>query len=114
MSFDSLIILPIAIGFGLLYWSSLIDENHPILKLMLQFMFFPLIFLSIQLSVVSATLLYSADSTLVTNLSEFAYYTGWLMYAVGVYYMFAILKTLWDMFQTKKQQKDSETYEGDL
>lgn len=117
MSMDAIVLMPLVVGVGLLYWSSLISDDpengHPILRLMLQFMFFPLIFMSIQFGVIDATLLYASDTVLVEQLAMMAYYFGWLLFAVGAYYCFVVFKGIWDMIARRKKEKDDEKY-GDV
>ena len=107
---DATILLPILSGFGLLFWSDQIREEHPILSLAFQLMFIPLIFLSIHLGIIEATITYAADTELVKVLSEVSYYYGILMFLIGVYYFFIIITKIKEALLQKRQQKMEEKY----
>ena len=111
MSIALITALPLLAGFGLLYWSSLLDDDEWFLKLAFRFMFIPVLFLSIDFAIIDARLLYGADSVLVVTLTEFAYYFGWLLFGVGVYYCFVALNKAYDIVQQKKADKESAKYD---
>ena len=110
MSLSMIIFLPIAIGFGFLYWASQLDENHPILALAFQLFFIPLAWISINFALINARLIYSADSELITSLGDLIYYLGWMLFIVGAYLVYNICLNLYDMFLERKRVKEEEKY----
>jgi hypothetical protein len=107
---EATILLPIISGIGLLFWSDQVKEEHPILSLIFQLMFIPLVFLSVHLGVIEATLTYAADTQLVETLTEVSYYFGWLMFGIGVYYAFIIMGKAKDIVLQKRAEKHQRKY----
>lgn len=107
---EAIVILPILAGIGLIFWSSIVKEEYPLLSLMLQFMFLPLILLSIHLAVIEATLVYAANTQLVTTLTSMVEYLGWLIFGVGGYFAFIILGKILEIVQQKKKDKEERKY----
>ena len=106
---DSLIILlPLLFAFGLLYWSSLLDEDN-ILKLVFQGLFIPMFWVSAHFAVMFANINYPLNSELVSSLADFSWYLGFIMLGWGIVYVFKILKRVYDLvmgyFFNKKQER---------
>lgn len=110
MSLAMIIILPMITAIGFLYWATQLDEDHAILKLAFQILFFPLIFLSIHFAVIDATILYGANTDLVEQLAMFAEYTGYVFFFFGAYLSWNLLTRIYEMFIAKKKAKEEEMY----
>ncbi len=110
---DAIILLPIISGFGLLFWADMVKEEHPMLTLMLQFMFIPLTFLSVQLGVEQVAISYASDSAMVETLTNVSYYIGWLMFGIGAYYAFVIMGKARDIVIQKRSDKQDKMYGDD-
>ena len=105
MAMNMIIFLPIACAFGLLYWADQLDEEHEILRLIFQFAFVPLFFLGTHLAIIDATIVYASDAQLVETLADFAYYLGWFMFIIGVYWIFIIFKRVYNLIMQRKAEK---------
>jgi hypothetical protein len=110
MSLSTIIILPVITAFGLLWWGNQIKEEHPLLTFLFQFLFIPLMYVSFHFAVIQATLIYASEPTIVELLADLTYYMGWILFIVGVYYLFIVLKNIYDMFKQKKEDKKREMY----
>lgn len=110
MSLSIIVLLPVLVGFGLLYWSSLLSEDYELLGMVFQLMFLPLSLLSIQFGIIDATIIYASDSVLVEQLGMFAYYLGWLIYGVGAFILMVIVLKVKDMLLAKRAAKQEEKY----
>lgn len=107
---ESIIVMPILAGIGLLFWADSVKLEYPLLALMLQFMFLPLTLLSVHFGVIEATLWYSSNTQLVTTLASIAEYFGWLIFGVGGYFAFIILGKVRESIQLKKQSREDNRY----
>jgi len=107
---DAIILIPLMSGFGLLFWADMVKEEHPILTLMLQFMFIPLIFLSVNLGVEEAAITYASNTALVATLADITYYFGWLMFGIGLYYAFVIMGKAKDVVMQKRAERYNKKY----
>lgn len=110
---DAIVLIPLISGIGLIFWSSEVKDEHPLLALMLQLMFIPLTFLTIQLGIIETSISYASNTELVSTLSNISYYFGWLMYGVGAYYLFVVMGKVLDVVRQKKAEKDNKTYGDD-
>ena len=110
MGINMIILLPIVAGFGLLYWASQLEEDQAILKLMFQLMFIPLIWISSHFAVIDAQINYGSNEAMVTLLSDFVYYLGWVFFIVGAYICLRIFLEIKDWFVTRKKKKQEEKY----
>ena len=104
MSEPSLILLPILIGLGFLYWASQL-ENDPILQFIFRLFFIPSILLSVNMGLIFARLSYAADTELISLLADLAYYVTLLLYGIGVYYLILIMGMIRDIWLQKKADK---------
>ena len=111
MSLAILTLLPVLAGLGLIYWSSVLEDEQAVFKLFLQILFLPLLLLSINFGVIDARLLYGADSELVVLLAQFAYYVGWVIFIVGAYLFFKLGGEIKDWFIERKARRESEKYD---
>jgi hypothetical protein len=110
---DTIILVPILAAFGLLYWSSqLEDDDYAILKLLFQFFFIPLVWVSVHLAVIDVSINYASNTALVTLLTEFVYYLGWVVFIIGVYYAFIIFRNIYNMILQKREAKKEAKYES--
>ena len=107
---DATILLPILSGIGLLFWSDQVKDEHPILSLIFQLMFIPLVFLSVHLGIIEASISYASDAELVETLSDISYYFGWLMFGIGAYYAFVIMGKAKDIVMQKRAEKRQRQY----
>lgn len=110
MSFASLTLAPLIFGFGLLYWSSTIEEENNLLKHLFRLMFFPLMLLTLHLGILDVGLNYSADAETVALLGDIVWYIGLMIYIIGAYYFFVVLGKLKDWFMEKRESKEREKY----
>ena len=104
--------LPLLVGFGFLYWSSLLDEDAEVLKLLFRFLFIPFAWLSIHIAVVYARLDYLADPELVEILADLVYYSSIILYLVGFYYLFMIVVNVYLLIMNKREKNSEEMYDG--
>jgi hypothetical protein len=110
---DSIIFIPLLAAFGFLYWASqLEDEDYAVLKLLFQFLFIPLIWLSIHFAIIDASINYASEPALVELLADVVYYLGWIVFIIGVYYAFIIFKNVRDIILTKRQERKDAKYES--
>lgn len=110
---DATILLPILSGIGLLFWADQVKEEHPILSLIFQLMFIPLVFLSVHLGVIEASITYASNAALVETLANVTYYFGWVMFGVGAYYAFIIMAKAYDIVMQRKEKKRERMYGDD-
>jgi hypothetical protein len=110
MSLAIITLLPVLVGFGLLYWGSLLSDDDWFLRLAFQLLFIPLCWLSINLGVINAKIVYASDIELVTAISSMAEYLGYLFLVVGVYYFFRTLGMVHDIIMQKKADKEDEMH----
>ena len=108
---DSLVIaLPLLIGFGLLYWSSQLDEEN-ILILIFQGLFIPLSWLSIHFAVMFASINYALNPEIIELLANLSYYLGWLMFIFGIVYIFKIGQVIYQTVNGSVSNKQGEKYD---
>lgn len=113
MGLDTIILVPILAGIGLLYWSSLLeDDDYAILKLLFQLMYIPLVWLSIHLSIIDVSINYASNTDLVTTLSNIVYYLGWIVFIIGVYHAFIIFNNIRKIILQKKIERRESKYES--
>jgi hypothetical protein len=110
---DAIVLMPIIAGIGLIFWSDSIKPEYPFMAFMLQLMFIPLIFLSVHLGIIEASITYASNSALVETLSNVAYYIGWLMWGIGIYFAFVIMGKAYDIVRQKKAEKNNRKYGDD-
>lgn len=110
---DAIVLIPLISGFGLLFWADMNKEEHPILCLMFQLMFIPLIFLTVKLGIAEATISYSSNADLVSTLADVTYYFGWLMFGIGAYYAFIIMGKAKDIVMQKRAERYNKKYGDD-
>lgn len=110
MSMNIIVLLPLLTGLGLLYWSSLLDEDYTLLGFIFQLLFLPLAVVSIQLGVIDASIYYASNSDLVKTLADFTYYLGWLIYSVGAFILMVVVLKVKDMLIAKRNAKKEERY----
>lgn len=111
MSSTTTILLPILVGFGMLFWSSMLSEEEEDLKLIFRLFFIPCVWLSLHIATIYAHLDYTADSELIIILSDIVKYTSWLIWIIGAYYIFFILKKLYDVIMNNKTKEASDKYD---
>jgi hypothetical protein len=97
-------------GIGFLYWADQLDEEHAVLKLMFQFLYIPLLWLSINFAVIDVGLVYGADAELIARLGDFVYYLGWVFFFFGAYLVYNIFMRLKDWFVERKRRREEERY----
>lgn len=107
---DATILIPILSGIGLLFWADQVKEEHPLLTLMFQLMYIPLIFISIHLGVAEATITYASNTELVKTLANTTTYLGYVMMIVGAYYVFQIIIKIKDIVLERRQAKHERRY----
>jgi hypothetical protein len=113
MGLDTIVIIPLLAAFGLLYWASqLEDEDYAILKLLFQFLFIPLVWLSVHIAVIDISINYASNTDLVSALADFVYYLGWVVFIIGVYYAFIIFKNVRNIVLQKKEDRRQAKYES--
>lgn len=113
MSMGFIILLPVLVGFGLLYWSSMLDgEDFDVLKLLFRLLFIPLVFLSINFAVIDASLTYASDSALVAMLGSFSEYLGYLFMLVGLYFIYLLAKGILNNIVENKRRREEDRHEG--
>ena len=111
MGLDTIILIPILTALGFLYWASqLEDEFYAILKLLFQFLFIPLSWLSIHLAIIDVSINYASNTALVNLLADFVYYLGWVVFIIGVYYCFVIFRNVVAVIQQKRKDKEEERH----
>jgi hypothetical protein len=110
---DSMILIPLITGVGFIFWANDLKEEHPFLALLLQLMFIPLVFLSIHLAVIQATILYSSNAQLVTTLTSMVEYLSWILFGIGAYYLFIAMGRAKDMVMKKRQDDYNKKYGDD-
>lgn len=106
----AVILLPLLFGALLMYWGSQLDEDS-ILRLAFQLFIIPLAWLSIHFGVIAVGTFYPQASELVTVLAQFAYYLGWLLFIIGAYLLYRLLRGLVDLLQQRKAKKEAEQYD---
>jgi len=111
MSSTTTILIPLLVGFGFLYWSTILSEDEEILKLVLRLFFIPSALLSLHLAVIYSSLDYLGDAELVTVLSNSALYLSWILLIVGIYYLFMIFKGVYDAIISYVAKKKAEQYD---
>ena len=112
MTMDTIILIPLIAAVGLLYWASqLEDEDYMILKLLFQFMFIPLVWVSTHLAIIDVSINYASNSALVVLLADFVYYLGWVVFIIGVYYAFIIFNNIRKIILQKQEAKKEGKYE---
>lgn len=113
MGLDTIILIPILAAIGLLYWSSLLEsDDYAILKLLFQLLYIPLVWLSIHLAIIDVSINYSSNSDLVTTLTSFVYYLGWVVFIIGVYHAFIIFNNIRKIILQKKESRRESMYES--
>ena len=110
---DAIVLMPIIAGIGLIFWSDSIKPEYPFMAFMLQLMFIPLIFITVQLGIIEASITYASNIELVETLADISYYIGWLMYGIGAYYLFVVMGKALDVVRQRKAERDNEKYGDD-
>jgi len=110
MSSTTTILIPLLVGFGFLYWSSVISDDEEILKLILRLFFIPSAWLSLHLATIYASLDYLGDVELVETLANNTLYLSWLLYIIGFYYIFMIIGKCYTAIMSYVAQKKEEKY----
>lgn len=110
MSLSTIIILPVITAFGLLWWGNQIKEEHPLLTFLFQLLFLPMMYISFHFAVIQTSLIYASEPTIVELLGDLTYYMGWILFIVGCYYCFMVLKGAYDMVQQNRENKKREMY----
>jgi Na+-driven multidrug efflux pump len=105
------IFIPFIIGFGFLYWSSILDEEHVIVKMFFQLLFIPFALLGIHFGVIEATLVYASDPELVVQLANTAYYLSIILYFVGALLLLWLGKRVYDTVMATIQEGKDSKYE---
>ena len=109
---DTIILIPLLAAFGFLFWANqLEDEDYAILKLLFQFLFIPLVWLSIHLAIIDVSINYASNSDLIVLLTDFVYYLGWIVFIIGVYYAFIIFNNIKNIILQKREKKREAKYE---
>lgn len=111
MSLAMMIFIPIACAFGLLYWSEQLSEEYIVLRLAFQLMFIPLIWVSVHLAIIDASIIYSSNTDLITLLGQLVEYLGYLFFFVGAYIAWKLLEAVWIKIQSKRAEKKEEMYD---
>ena len=106
-----IIILPLLVGFGCLYWSSLLDTEHAILQLILQLIFLPFALISINISAAVISIDYASNATIVQALASFSLYLSWIMFAIGCYLAFTLMYRLYTMVKDVNLEHKRGMYE---
>lgn len=110
MSLAIITLLPILAGFGLLYWGSTLVDDEWLLRLIFQFLFIPLCWISVNLGVIDAKIVYSSDVELVSTLSQLVEYLGYVFFIVGVYYFFRTCKKIYDNVRKGRADREAERH----
>jgi len=108
MSLAMIIALPLLTALGLLYWAE--QSEDYILKLAFRLAYIPLVWLSVHLAVVDATIIYSANTELINTLVELVTYTEILFVIVGLYLLYQLIMAVKDYLTNKKESKQEEMY----
>jgi hypothetical protein len=114
MGLDTIVLIPLLSAFGLLYWSSQLEDqdDYVILRLLFQLLYIPLVWLSVHLAIIDVSINYASNTDLVTTLTDFVYYLGWVVFIIGVYHAFIIFKNIKDIILQKKAEKSAAMYES--
>jgi len=111
MTMDTIILVPLISAIGLLYWSSQLDgDDYAILKLLFQFLFIPLVWISIHFAIIDVSINYASNVDLINLLSEFTYYLGWVVFIIGVYYAFIVFKQVYNIILSRKKAREEERH----
>lgn len=105
----AIVLLPLIVGFILLYWGNQLGEDS-FLRLVFQLFFIPLVWVSIHFGVIAIGFFYPSMSSLVTELSKFTYYLGWILLLVGLFLLYRVGKNIYDMIQEKKIKREEDLY----
>lgn len=105
----AIVLLPLIVGFGLLYWAFQLSEEHATLKGFFQLLFIPLTLLSILLGIDSVGYFYPQATDLVSQLGNFTEYISYLLYVVGAYILIwlgiKVFKLIQEQIAVKREGK---------
>jgi len=109
--YNIVIALPLLIGLGCLYWSSILDTEHVILQLILQLIFLPFTLISINLAATYIGIAYANNVDTILTLSRMVLYITWIMFGIGAYLCFTLLGRIYSMVKEWKFNKQREKYD---
>ena len=108
---EVIVLIPVLIGIGLFFWAEQVRDKHPILALLFQLMFIPLVYLTVDLAMTYVSVVYAANSEIVRVLGDVVYYLGWVIFIIGVYYCFVVMGKIYDIVRQRNNDKEAEMYD---